>query len=107
MEYSSKEPTKNQEIVFGSSIYRNSDRVDDFISIDGYLDEFIKFDIHKIFGLNIKEFLELTLQEKNKLLLNAIKVMKDKEAITREITKDIESDKSHLTTEELLGGIGV
>lgn len=68
--------SSNIETVFGASVRRQNENIDDFLSFQTFFDEYIEFDIKKFFGLTIAEFFDLTLYEKDALINKAISHMK-------------------------------
>lgn len=56
------------ESLFGVDLYRESECVDDFCSYDRLLNEYADYDMHKMFGLSLQDYLNLTPYEKERIL---------------------------------------
>lgn len=61
-------PKTKEEDMFSSIIYRNEDSLDEFISLESMLKEYIGYDFAKNYNMSIDEFLSLTFFEKNYLV---------------------------------------
>jgi len=81
-----------EEYIFGPVIKRKEETTSDFSSLDTVLEEYLRFDIKKFFGININEFLSLTLYEKDILLLKA------KDAMER-LSKELSSIENDINTQ--------
>lgn len=81
-----------EEYIFGPVIKRKEETTGDFSSLDTVLEEYLRFDIKKFFGININEFLSLTLYEKDILLLKA------KDAMER-LSKELSSIENDINTQ--------
>lgn len=81
-----------EEHIFGPVIKRKEETTNDFSSFDIVLEEYLRFDIKKFFGITINEFLSLTLYEKDILLLKA------KDAMER-LSKELSSIENDINTQ--------
>lgn len=66
-EYNLKYYDKATEIVFSSVLYRESEKVYNYLSLQHILDQYSDLDIQKFYGISIKEYLELTRYERTVL----------------------------------------
>lgn len=63
------------ESIFGPVLYRESESLYEFNQLDVILDEYIQFDILKMYGLSIDKYLELTRYERSILTKKALAAM--------------------------------
>lgn len=77
--------------MFSSVIYREEDSIDEFISLQTVLKEFIAYDFAKAFNMSVDEYLSLTFFEKNYLIQAARyrdKIMREQLAKSEKIRND-------------------
>lgn len=100
-------PTEDSgaELVFGASIRRKNESVDEFLSYKTFMEEYLEFDIKKFFGLTLQDFFELTLYEKDALLTQATEHMKKLNEKMKQMKNEIGGDVSDLNLDNLdIGG---
>lgn len=54
--------------MFSSILYREEESVEEFISLDGFLKEYVTYEFNKHYHMSIDEFLSLTFFEKRRLI---------------------------------------
>ena len=95
-------PMRNiEEYVFGAVLKRDEESVEPYTSIDSTLDEYIYFDIKKIFNLSIIEYMNLSLYEKNKLLYKAKDNIEKMDRMLQDINGDVKNKKRKLSDDGL------
>lgn len=73
------------ENTLSQVLFRESENTLSFINVNSIVEEFLKNDINKFYGLNIKEYLNLNRVERNILVTNAIEKMKQLDEAMQEI----------------------
>ncbi len=64
-----------EETIFGPILYRESETTYEFNQLDTILEEYIQFDILKMYGLSLDKYMELTRYERMIITKKAVEAM--------------------------------
>lgn len=79
------------ESIFGVDLYRETECVDVYCSYDNLLNEYADYDMHKMFGLSLQDYLNLTSYEKERILFVAKERAIQAIAKTNQIKEEMEN----------------
>lgn len=81
------------DTVFESDMYRESEAIDDFSMYDTMLNDYIEYDLNKLFGMSLSDYMGLTMCEKERI----IKISRDKAIQALETQRRVKEEMDNLT----------
>lgn len=95
-EFNTKEYTPEAEIIFGSTLRRESETLSEYNELNNVVDEYVRFEILKSFGLSVKEYMELTMLEKNVITARAKEIIDDLARAMEDTANNVDNELAKL-----------
>jgi len=83
--------SENAFTAYGATIKHEDENIYSYTALETTVDEYVEFDIKNLFGLNIDEFLNRSLYEKDTLIKLAIKYIEKRNTVANIVQDELEN----------------